>query len=77
MLGWAYEVDKVENMEDKRFSKKKKYIGSWGQKDEIGKRIRKLAQISRLTPLSAPSGDKIHTVTICRNANDYVVTSLF
>ena len=77
MLVLAYEVDKVENMENKRFSKKKKYIGSWGQKDEIGKGIRKLAQISRLTTLSASLGDKIHTVTICRNANDYVVTSLF
>ena len=77
MLGLANEVDEVENMEDKRFSKKKKYIGSWGQKDEIGKRVRKLAQISRLTPLSAPSGDKIHIVAKRRQANDYSVMSSY
>ena len=61
MLGWAYEVDKVENMEDKRFSKKKKYIGSWGQKDEIGKGGAKIgSNLAVNTPFGPLRGQNTH-----------------
>jgi hypothetical protein len=47
MLGLANEVDEVDNMEDKRFSEKKKYIRSWGHKDLIRKALKKLAKVSQ------------------------------
>ena len=58
MLVLAYEVDKVENMEDKRLPKKK-YIGSWGQKDEIGKDKKIGSNLAVNTPFG-PLRDKIH-----------------